>query len=116
MFLHSCGIKGPDDYMSCNLARVSSHAVLTRKDAPISKYQGILAAADKNYGETSSGQLKLYKSGALFSKGTVGLSIVAPVNQTYSKYLDASYIKDVSVLERCGMYHNCSLHQSKQIM
>ena len=99
-----CGILDPDNYKSCNLARVSSHGVLARDDAAgITNIQNLLKAADKNYGEASKGSLKLYADGVLFSKSTVGLSVVAPANQPYDKYLDDSYIKDVSVLERCGM-------------
>ena len=100
----SCDITGPDDYKTCNLARVSSHGVLARKDpTKITAYQDILKAIDKHYGEKSSGTLKVYKGGDLFSKNTVGLSVVGPARQPFNKYLDASYIKDVSVLERCGM-------------
>ena len=86
------------------MARVSSHGVLARKDrAGITKIQNVLKAIDKNYGEASKSSLKLYAGGVLFSKNTVGLSEVAAVNQSYDRYLDDSYIKDVSVLERCGM-------------
>ena len=93
----------PKDFAKCNLARVSSHAVLARKDAPIAAYQTLLEKADTMLGEKTANPVKLY-DGVLFSKGCIGLDKVAADKQNYAKYLDTAYINDVSAFDSCGKW------------
>ena len=93
----------PKDYTKCNLARVSSHAVLARKDAPIAAYQTLLKKADNMLGEKTTNPVKLY-DGVLFSKGCIGLDEVTGDKQNYAKYLDTAYMSDVSAFDTCGKW------------
>ena len=97
----------PKDYVKCNLARVSSHAVLARKDAPIADYQALLKKADSMLGEKTTNPVKLY-DGVLFSKGCIGIDEVNGNRQNYAKYLDTAYINDVSAFDTCGKWRLCS--------
>ena len=90
----------PKDFASCNLARVSSHAVLARVDAPIASYQSLLKDIDTKLQEKTGSSLKY--DGKLFSKNTIGLEVVAQASQSYDKYLDQKYINDISALDHCG--------------
>ena len=93
----------PAQFPSCNLARVPTHAVLARPDAPVSDYQKVLSDADKMLGTGTNSSVKLYADGLLFSKDTVGLEIVQAAKQPYTKYLDTAYLQDVAQVEKCGL-------------
>eukprot|EP00795_Rhopilema_esculentum_P001113 gene1113-15452_t len=95
-------VKDPKDFASCNLARVSSHAVLARVDAPIASYQSLLKEIDTKLQEKTGSSLKY--DGTLFSKNTIGLEVVATANQSYDKYLDQKYINDISALDHCAKW------------
>jgi len=91
----------PSQFPSCNLARVPTHAVLTRQDAPIADYQKVLSDADKMLGTGTTKSVKLYGDGLLFSKTTTGLEVVTPAKQPYEKYLGNAYYQDAKKVAGC---------------
>lgn len=86
----------PQYFEACNLARVPSHAMLTRADAPIAKYQEIFQSAITTLGND------LYKpAGVLFSSSVSSLQKVIADKQIYHSYLDKAYMQDIAELEAC---------------
>ena len=94
--------------MTCSLAKVPSHAVMTSKEnANVAKYVLLLLAASKQYGN-DSGSFALFdsakygggkKKDLLFKDSTVELRDVS--DKSYSEFLGDDYMAVIKGLNEC---------------
>ena len=92
--------------MTCNLAKVPSHAVVTKKgNENRANYVRVLLEASKLYGN-DSGNFTLFdsakygKKDLLFKDSTVELVDVS--NNTYEEFLGEDYMNVIKGLSDCG--------------
>lgn len=93
-------------HVNCNLAKVPSHAVMTKKGSSNkANYASILLKASKDYGNDTGSIFRMFDSAKwngkdlLFKDSTVKLLDVS--SQTYEKFLGDSYLKDLEALNAC---------------
>ena len=94
------------DHVKCNLAKVPSHAVMTKNGSSNrANYSSILIKASDEYGNDTGSMFKMFDSGKwtgkdlLFKDSTVKLIDVS--TKTYVKFLGDSYLKDLEALNAC---------------
>ena len=94
------------DHVKCNLAKVPSHAVMTKNGSSNrANYSSILIKASDEYGNDTGSVFKMFDSGKwtgkdlLFKDSTVKLIDVSSKN--YEKFLGDSYLKDLEALNAC---------------
>ena len=91
--------------MACNLAKVPSHAVMTKNgNSNKANYVKVLVKASEQYGN-DSGRFALFdstkygKKNLLFKDSTVKLVDVS--SQNYEQFLGAEYMKVIKGLNEC---------------
>ena len=94
------------DHVKCNLAKVPSHAVMTKKGSSNkANYASILIKASDAYGNDTGSVFRMFDSSKwdgkdlLFKDSTVKLIDVG--GKTYDVFLGDSYLKDLEALNAC---------------
>ena len=94
------------DHVKCNLAKVPSHAVMTKKGSSNrANYASILIKASNAYGNDTGSGFRMFDSGKwngkdlLFKDSTIKLIDVS--KKTYEEFLGDSYLKDLEALNAC---------------
>ena len=94
------------DHVKCNLAKVPSHAVMTKKGSSNrANYASILIKASDAYGNDTGSGFRMFDSGKwngkdlLFKDSTIKLIDVS--KKTYKEFLGDSYLKDLEALNAC---------------
>uniref|UniRef100_A0A8C5EHE1 Serotransferrin n=1 Tax=Gouania willdenowi TaxID=441366 RepID=A0A8C5EHE1_GOUWI len=121
-----CPGKGPvpvSDYLSCNLAKVPAHAVVTRPEAR-SKVIDVLQVQQANFGNRATdAPFRLFQSengkNLLFKDSTKCLQQV-PDGQNYQQFLGTEYMAAMSSLRHCSettpaLEKSCTFHSCQTV-
>ena len=96
-------------HINCNLARVPSHAVMTKKGNDVEHYKKVLIKASELFGvnQTDSSKFQIFKSAnysgsnLLFKDSTKKLVDVDERN-TYNKWLGEEYLTSIEEINTCS--------------
>ncbi|KAJ8274220.1 hypothetical protein COCON_G00088450 [Conger conger] len=109
------------DYLTCNLAKVPAHAVVTRPEI-VGQVQSVLEEQQILYGISGSSNLfRMFQSGGknlIFKDSTKCLQRV-PAGQSFKDFLGAKYFDAVTALKECAssvseLEQACSFHSCQR--